>query len=316
MPLVTVQNPPLAVPQTKWLRQFWMQVQGATRLWTITSPLTLELDIERGIFQSVSRFTFKVYNLGVQARSDIYLDQNNWLATPRPIIVNAGYASWQSGMGPHTPQSFPTIAFGQLFQAYSTRVGPSWVTTMTGWDGGFDQANAAINVTLSKLVTFNQRVNYIAKQMPNLRGVNISTLITADVSRAATYNGKPWDILCELAFYEQADLFIDLGVLYMVPKGQGVVGLQSQLTQINTNYGLLNTPIKQQFRISFDMLFEPRLLCGQIVNLVSEEPENNGAYVVAGMSHRGVISDAIDGECITTPTLWQPNTPTTPGGGV
>ena len=96
------------VPQTKWLRQFWMQVQGATRLWTITSPLTLELDIERGIFQSVSRFTFKVYNLGVQARSDIYLDQNNWLATPRPIIVNAGYASWQSGMGPHTPQSFST----------------------------------------------------------------------------------------------------------------------------------------------------------------------------------------------------------------
>jgi hypothetical protein len=318
MPLVTVVTPPApvpAVPQSKWIRQFWMQVQGATRLWTIQSPLTLELDVQRGVFQSVSRFTFKVYNLSAAARADIYLDQNNWLTDPRPIVVNAGYQSWQSGTGPQTPQAFPTIARGQLFQAYSTRVGPSWVTTMTGWDGGFDQANAAINVTLGKMYSFNDRVAYIARQMPNLRDVYVSPLIQADVSRAATYNGKPWDILCELAFYAQADLFIDLGVLYMVPKGQAVPNLAAQVTQINTNYGLLSTPIKQQFRVSWDMVFEPRLLCGQILNLVSEEAENNGTYVLAGLAHHGVISDGVDGDCVTTPTCWNPATPTTAQGG-
>ncbi|MDD5301500.1 MAG: hypothetical protein PHS14_00210 [Elusimicrobia bacterium] len=305
----------LPVPQAKWLRQFWMQVQGATRLWTITSPLTLELDVERAIFQSVSRFTFKVYNLGVQARSDLYLDQNNWLATPRPIIVNAGYASWQSGYGPQTPQAFPTIARGQLFQAYSTRVGPSWVTTMTGWDGGYDQANAYINVPFSKGVTFNQRVTQIAKSMANLRAVYISPRITANVSRGAAYSGKPWDILCELANYAQADVFIDLGVLYMVPKGQAVPGLTAGLNHVSTQYGLLNTPIKQQFRVAFDMVFEPRLLVGQNLSLVSEEPENNGSYVLQGLSHRGIISDGVEGDCTTTPTLWNPATPTTPQGG-
>jgi hypothetical protein len=303
------------VPQTKWLRQFWMQVQGATRLWTITSPLTLEMDVDRGIFQSVSRFTFKVYNLGVQARSDIYLDQNNWLATPRPIVVNAGYASWQSGYGPQTPQAFPTIARGQLFQAYSTKAGPSWVTTMTGWDGGYDQANAFINVPFSKSVTFSQRVTQIAKAMPNLRSVYISPLITANVSRGATYSGKPWDILCELALFAQADVFIDLGNLYMVPKGQAVPGLSGGLNQVSTDFGLLNTPIKQQFRVSWDMIFEPRLTIGQNINLISDESENNGAYVLQGLSHRGIISDGVNGDLITTPTCWNPNTPTTPAGG-
>lgn len=306
---------PASVPQTKWLRQFWMQVQGATKLWTITSPLTLELDVERGIFQSVSRFTFKVYNLGVQARSDIYLDQNNWLASPRPITVNAGYASWQSGYGPQTPQAFPTIARGQLFQAYSTKVGPSWVTTMTGWDGGYDQANAFINAPFAKTVPFVQRVTQIAKAMPNLRSVYISPSITANVSRGATYSGKPWDILCELALFAQADVFIDLGVLYMVPKGQAVPGLTGGLNTVSTEFGLLNTPIKQQFRVSWDMIFEPRLLVGQNVNLISEEPENNGSYVLQGLAHRGIISDGVDGDCITTPTCWNPNTPATPAGG-
>lgn len=311
MPLVTE-----AIPQTKWLRQFWMQVQGATKKWEIQSPLTLELDVERAIFQSVSRFTFKVYNLGLEARRDIYLDQNNWLATPRQIVVNAGYASWQSGYGPRTPRTFPTIAFGQLFQAYSTRVGPSWVTTMTGWDGGYDQANSSIDATFSKNVTFNQYLTQIALAMPNLRKVVISPLINAKPLRGSTFSGKPWDILQELAAFFPADLFIDLGTLYMVPKGQAVPGLTAGLSQIDTSYGLLNTPIKQQFRVSFDMIFEPRLLVGQSVNLVSEETENNGSYVVQGISHRGVISDAVAGDLVTTPTCWNPNNPTEASGGI
>lgn len=303
------------VPQTKWLRQFWMQVQGAKRLWTITSPLTLEVDVERAIFSAVSRFTFKVYNLSAQARKDIYLDQNDWLSTPRSIVVNAGYASWQGGIGTQYLQSYPTIAAGQLFQAFSTRTGASWVTTMTGWDGGYDRANADVNVTFSKNVSFNDRIQQVAMSMPNLRSVNISPLITANVSRAATFCGKPWDILQELALSVPADLFIDLGVLYMVPKGQSVPGLSAGISRINTDFGLLSTPIKQQFRVSFDMLFEPRLLVGQSVILESEEEENNGTYVVQGLSHRGVISDGVAGSLVTTPTCWNPNTPSTPSGG-
>ena len=300
MPLATSAA---AVPQTKWLRQFWMQVQGATREWTITSPLTLELDVDRASTQSYARFTFKIYNLGAQARSDLYRDFCDQ-STPRPITVNAGYASWQSGYGPQTPRAFPQIANGLVTQCYSTRVGPSWLTTIVGWDGGYDQANASINIPFSKDVTWNQRVTQIAKAMTNLRGVNISPLLKANVSRGATFNGKPWDILCELALGANADIFIDLGILYMVPKGQAVTGLTAGISQINTNSGLLNTPIKQKFTVSFDMIFEPRLLIGQSFVLVSEETENNGTYSIQRLHHFGVISDGVAGDLTTSVTSW------------
>lgn len=294
------------VPQTKWIRQFWLQCQGKTQTWTITSPLTLELDVERAVYSSVGRFTFKIYNLGAEARSDLYLDQIYWGVTPRVVELRAGYASWQSGYGPQTPQAFPTIAYGQLFQCYSRRIGPSWVTTMTGWDGGYDRAQAAISVPFSKDVSFSQRLQQVAAAMPNLRQIYISPSLTANVYRGATFTGKPWDILQELALGLNADLFIDLGKLYMVPKGQAVPGLTAGLSQINTNFGLLNTPIKQVCRVSFDMIFEPRFLVGQSVQLTSEETENNGVYSLQGLEHHGIISDAIDGECVTTPTLWNP----------
>ncbi len=297
MPLVT------SVPQTKWLRQFWMQAQGATQLWTIKSPLTLELEVERSGTQSFGRFSFKVYNLGAQARSDLYRDFCDQ-STPREILVNAGYASWQTGYGPQTPQTFPTIARGLITQCFSTRVGPSWVTTIVGWDGGYDQANAPINVTFDKSVTWNQRLNQVARAMTGLRGWVISPQLAAPVSRAATYNGKPWDLLIEMTKNASAQVFIDLGVLYVVPYGTAVPNLTGGFSQINTNMGLLNTPIKQKFVVSFDMIFEPRLLIGQAFTLVSEETENNGSYTVQALRHFGVISDAVAGDLTTMVTSW------------
>lgn len=297
MPLLT------SVPQAKWGRQFWMQAQGATQIWTIQSPLTLELDVERSGTQSYGRFTFKIYNLGAQARKDLYRDFCDQ-STPRPVVVNAGYASWQAAYGPQTPQAFPTIARGLITMCYSTRVGPSWVTTITGWDGGYDQANASINGSFGKGVSWNARVTKIAKAMTNLRDVKISPLLTANVSRGATYNGKPWDILVEMAAYANAQVFIDLGVLYMVPYGTPVPDLTGGFSEINTSMGLLNTPIKQKFVVSFDMIFEPRLLIGQAFTLVSEETENNGSYTVQALKHFGVISDGVPGDLTTTVTSW------------
>src|SRR5260221_6321757 len=116
-------------------RAFWMQVQGATQTWTFQSPLTLELEVERGIWQSISEGTFRVYNLSQSTRSDIYQD---WLEQGqfRQITVRAGYRSWATTPASLTPgtqasiQALPFIFQGNIKQAYSQREGPSWVTTI------------------------------------------------------------------------------------------------------------------------------------------------------------------------------------------
>ena len=255
MPLVTVQG----VPQTKWLRQFWMQVQGETRTFQIQSPLSLELDIQRSGTQGFGRFTFKIYNLSADTRSDLYRDICNQFS-PRSVVLNAGYASWQSGTGPKSPRAFPTIVSGFIQQCYSTRVGPSWLTVISGWDGGYAQANANINAPWASN-NWNERVKQLARAMMQFGDINsfyISPELTANVSRGGVANGKAWDYLSELAIGANADLFVDLGSLYMVPKGQPVPFLNGGINEISSKTGLLNTPIKQQFRVSFDMIFEPR----------------------------------------------------------
>ena len=282
-----------------------MQAEGNTDTWTITSPLTLELDIDRANCQGFGQWTLKVYNLGADARSDLYRDICDQ-SEPRTLTLNAGYASWQSGYGPQTPRSFPTVCSGQIWSCFSTRVGPSWLTTITGWDGGWDMANSSINAPLSSFVSWYDRIEVLAKSMTNLKGYFIDKSLTANVSRGVTFNGNPWQQLCELAIGADADLFVDLGILYMVPKGQSVQGLTAGLTEIDSDHGLLNTPVKQQYQVSFDMLFEPRLLIGQQLILTSQETENNGTYSVQRLHHAGVISDGVDGDLITSVTCWNP----------
>ena len=301
MPLVTKQG----IPQEKWLRQFWLQVEGETQTFQIQSPLTLELDVQRSGTQGVGTFTFKIYNLAEDTRKDLYRDICNQFS-PRSIVVNAGYASWQSGTGPKNPRAFPTIASGFVQQCYSTRVGPSWLTVISGWDGGYAQANAFINSPWASNI-WNERVKQLANALMRFGDINsvyISPDLTANVSRGGVANGQAWDLLNELAQGANADLFVDLGKLYMVPKGQSVPLLTGGITEISTKTGLLNTPIKQQWRVAFDMLFEPNLLVGQEFNLVSEEQENNGNFTVRDIHHFGVISDGVDGDLTTSVVSW------------
>jgi hypothetical protein len=301
MPPVTVKG----VPQTKWLRQFWMQVQGEKRTFQIQSPLTLELDVQRSGTQGFGRFTLKIYNLSADTRSDLYRDICNQF-TPRSITLNAGYASWQSGYGPQTPRAFPTIASGFIKQCYSTRVGPSWLTVISGWDGGYAQSNANINAPWESN-SWNGRIKQLANammQFGDISSVYIAPELTANVSRGGVANGKAWDYLSELAQGANADLFVDLGKLYMVPKGKSVPFLTGGIKEISARTGLLNTPIKQQFRVAFDMVFEPQFLVGQEFNLISEVGVNCGSYAIRDIHHFGVISDGVSGDLTTSITSW------------
>jgi hypothetical protein len=53
------------------------------------------------------------------------------------------------------------------------------------------------------------------------------------------------------------------------------------------------------------MIFEPRFLIGQALALESFTEKNfNGVYKVIGVKHKGVISDSVCGNAITSVTLW------------
>ncbi len=309
-------------------RIFSMSVQGAQtsalglafeNVYTFSTPLTLELDIHRGLWQSVSDGVFRIYNLAESTRSAIYQDflEQSQL---RQITLKAGYLSWTQNtnvMGPTLPlsnnalassplatqyQSLPTIFSGNIVKAYSIREGPNWVTNIEAWDGGFGVTQGNVSLTVPANATIGYIIQQLQAAMPSvLIGYVDKSFFDVSYSQARgrSLTGSPWQILSDIAGYLYADLFIDLGYVYLVKKGQSIPNLNGGLQTIDSQSGLLDTPMKQGTICSFEMMFEPRLKVGQAVNLQSLETVNNGVYTVGGISHVGTISNAVGGDLRT-----------------
>ncbi|MDE2019606.1 MAG: hypothetical protein KGJ13_04645 [Patescibacteria group bacterium] len=312
----TISNP------RKLQRQFIAHVEGATATHVITSPMSLELNITLANWQSVSEGEFTFYNLAESTRQDIYQDWNDQaeaIGGYRRMKLWAGYLSWVPESRQPLPAEsnvgyYPLIFDGLIRKAYNTRQGPNWMTTILPWDGGFEMNQSQVSNTFPKGQTFIQRVNYLAAQLQGIsvgyvdQSLGNSSQYSKYVSRGVSYVGSPWDYLRTMAYAIGSDIYIQFGKLYMLPKNKtlpsAVLPQFASLSTINGDSGLLNTPTKQKFYVSFDMIFEPRLFVGQSITLNSEDKENNGTYTLAGVNHRGIISDGASGDLITTPSLW------------
>lgn len=279
-------------------RQFWCQVTGRSGdVYTIQSPLTLELGIERGIWQSISNGVFRIYNLKESTRSDLYHDWYDF-SLFSPIVLRAGYASWNTVVG-LTSQSFPIIFQGTIRQAYSQREGSNWVTTIMAWDGGQGVTSGDYTGALDMSTSLATQINSLIAAMPGVMVGYVDPSLTITQDRATSFVGSPWQMLQSIADAAYADLFIDLQKVYIVAKGSAIPGISGGLGTISPAQGLLETPMKQRSIVSFPIIFEPRVLVGQSLVLQSIETVNNGSYTVGGISHHGTISDAVGGDLRT-----------------
>jgi|ERR1035437_7412832 hypothetical protein len=287
-------------------RAFWMQVQGASRIWTFQSPLTLEMGITRAQFQSMSEGEFILYNISAEARSDIYQDWNSQ-GQYRQVTLRAGYRSWVSvpgapnDQGQQTLQSLPLIFQGNITKAASHRQGPNWVTNIAAWDGGFAVNNSYISTPLEAGTTTEQQfTTLIAAMKPHVTLGYIDPTLNVQNLTGVSFDGSPWEKITEMARNLYASAFIDLEKVYIVSMANPVIpSLTGGLTIITPETGLLDTPEKQQTIVAFPMVFEPRLKVGQLVTLQSIETVNNGNYPIVGLDHTGMISDAVGGDLRT-----------------
>lgn len=293
-------------------RAFWMQVQGASQTWIFQSPLTLELDVTRAMFQSLADGTFRLYNLAESTRRDVYQDWSDQ-GTYRQVTLRAGYRSWTNGLqGPVLAgqsalnfQALPMIFSGNITQAYSQREGPNWVTTISAWDGGFAVTQGDVNTALAAGVTTTQQFTQLVEAMGSTVAVGyIDPTLNTTLVNGVSLVGSPWEKIVQMANALYATAFIDLGKVYVIGNGNVIPNLTGGLTLITPDTGLLDTPMKQNTKLSFPMVFEPRLKVGQQIVLQSLETVNNGTYPVVGLDHVGTISDAVGGDLRTRVTCY------------
>lgn len=281
----------------KFGRIYELSVEGRDhKTHVIQYPLTCKFSVERQNFSTTNSASFTLYGLSEDHRKNIYYDEV-FQARPIQITFKAGYAG---------APSIPTIFAGNVRFAYTSREGAELLTKIDALDGGF-----GINDSEASPRTTNKNWDFKTEMtglMKELKGVQPGQILfkaghePAAGTSSATFNGKVWNILQTYAESVKAALFVDNGKAHMLGPGAALPNLR--MTTVSSKTGLLGTPKRKGFTVIADMVFEPNIVIGQLVQLSSTLTSwINGTYTVIGLNHVGTISGVESGDAHTTLTL-------------
>jgi hypothetical protein len=286
----------------------------------IEPPMTLEIDIIRNVLStSTNACKVRIYNLSQDNRAKIYKDAFDF-DLRKKISLYAGYGN-----------NLSLIFTGNISKAWSVREGTNFITEIESYDGGYAWISAEDNVSYDHgALTRDVMLELIGRLKPY--GVDLGKVgeFPGNQDRAAILNGNICKNLADrVANYfnpvtnkiDPGQFFIDNGKAYCLRDYETFTG---DYLVINSASGLLGTPTRHETYLTFDMIFEPRLMIGQEVTIDSiTAPEFNsykagtnqiinGNFKVVSLHHRGVISDAVAGTMVTTAgVFWGANSLTT-----
>ncbi len=255
-------------------------------------PQTLILDVSRNTLASANRGHFQIYNLKPDTRLKVYHDRYD-TTTFRQIILQAGYED---------ESPLPTIFRGNIIQASSYRAGTNWITEIEAFDGGYGIINGQVSQTVPAGWGLPQIIKSVLGQLPNVAVGAVGDL-TQENKRGITLMGNSWEVANRIAAGQDATAFIDNGQANVLKKDEYIEGVGG-ITIITSDTGLLQTPRRYDARIDVEIVFEPRLVVGQIVQLQSLEQIYNAQYQVIGIAHKGTISGAVCDSLTTVASLW------------
>ncbi len=286
----------------KLQRNYELTVETFAGPLVIRPPFSLEFDIVRSTLKSAGHASFRIHGLGRDDRNRIRKDINI-TGVYRGVQLRAGYGD-----------SIPLIFKGNIANAWSNREKPGMVTSIQTYDGAFGIINSESShaVASDSDGTGPLLKDTLIDLMGDLEQVRVGKCgdflddqgNAARFSRGISMSGNTSELLDT---YSNGNFFIDLETAHCLADHEC---LQGPFDVINSESGLLGTPILEQNRLTFDILFEPRLLLAQKISLESFTAEKfNGDYKVFSLKHRGIISEKVCGAAITTVTLWQPEQP-------
>lgn len=261
-----------------------VQVPRTSNFIEIELPFTIEFDIQRNNLASSSVASIRIYNLNEDTRNKIRKDQMDY-GVLQSIRLKAGYGS-----------DLYTIFEGNTQQVWSVREGTNMVTQIQSFDGGFAFVNSDFNNTFP---AGTSRQDMIAKAAGSLKGAGLEIGAIGNypgaIAKGNSYSGPTMEILNTMT---GGGTFVDNNKIFCLGDSEYV---QGTLETINSDTGLLGTPVREQTFLNFSMIFEPRLRICQKVKLESSTGKNyNGEYRVISLQHKGMISPSVCGDLTTS----------------
>lgn len=271
----------------KFNRNYELRVQKVDGdILFIRPPFTIEFDIQKNNLGSANHASIRIYNLSKNNRSAIRFDINN-VNVFRSVTLKAGYGD-----------DLSTIFNGNISQAWSIREGNNFITEIQSLDGGYALLNSVSNQTFADGATTGQIIRALFNDFSPT--VSIGAIGSYPmIPRGSAYSGATKDLINQLT---GQGFFINDNKAYALGDGDYIPG---QLAFIDSESGLLGTPMLQNTIVSVDMIFEPRLIMYQSVFLNSRTAGAvfNKTYKVIGINHRGMISPSVCGTAVSHVTL-------------
>lgn len=270
---------------------YLLKIQADTQTYVeIRPPFALDFKINRNNLSAANTATIKVANLNESTRKKIYKDQYN-LTLYKGVELYAGYGN-----------NLALVFKGNIKRAFSQRVGVDFWTEIQAYDGGFAMVNGYTSVTFNKGLSGNYVLDLLVKDLPNINKGVVGSGFEQEFQRAVSISDDTWKSIQVLT---DGKAYIDCEKLYVLKENECIRG---NLLEISSDTGLLSTPLREDTWLQFKIMFEPRLLIGQAVKLISSTEKNfNGEYKVIGVRHTGKMYFTAPSQCTTEVNLWYGN---------
>lgn len=284
----------------KFGRIYSMFIQGREADHTVQFPLTCRFRIDNNSTFTMGKGTFQIYNLTQDVRNDLYKDAYEQ-ATYKQIVFSAGYQN---------EPSVPIIFKGNVLSAFSFRQGPDWITQIEALDGGFAIDNGSINLTKPAPYEYADVLSDAVNAMPRVKLGLIGAFDFPRPSCGITFCGSPWDLITRTVLPLQGQVFINNEQVYILQQWEYIEDTGT-LDTISAETGIIGTPQSQDGLVRVRMLFEPRLVVGQLIELKTPSIPvvilRNGFFKILSISHAGTVSGAVCEDLITNVTMYQPD---------
>lgn len=266
----------------------------------ITYPLTINFQISRAAWNNMNTASFEIYNLSADIRAKLYKDR---YLTEKQIRVE-----FYAGYGTDT-QNLPLCFAGEVFDGFSDKRGndPNIKTTLSCGVGLFGRKMCMINQTFAAgtkpLDIIQTLCNAASMQLGNSESSVISSLQPLIEDRSFVGSA-----LEQLEEYVDGNMYIDSSREIDTVWILGDEDVLPQMYYLTVNeQSIFGTPKRKNMCISIDMMFEPRLMENQAIELKSTTASFfNGTYKIVGFNHFGTISGSVGGNCQTTALLEIP----------
>ena len=249
---------------------------------TIEGPFTIRFDIVRNNMSSANTGKIEVLNLGKSTRSLIFQDRLDPKVYKR-VVLQAGYGS-----------KITTIFQGNLFRAYSERKGADVITHLECRDGDYDIRNAQTSRTYNKGVSVKKIVDDLLNSFTFLsRGAISEEGDEETFDRPVVIDNKSFFVLVQ----NKKGAFVDLEKVNVLDDKEYI---DRRIPLFTSDSGLIGTPRRENSFLSIDVIFEPDIVIGQLIEFQSSiQSEYDGQYKVIGIQHQGTISESVGGPLIT-----------------